>query len=74
MSRWPLIFQVIIRSLFQKISGHVPMAFDDVDHFEAVFDVAEEDHVVLKGGAAKIGSQFRRSLPISNGSEARWSQ
>jgi hypothetical protein len=35
------------------------MAFDDVDHCEAVFDVAEEDHVVLKDGASKIGSEFR---------------
>jgi hypothetical protein len=38
------------------------MPFDDVDHFEAVFRVLEEDYIAFKGCASEIGSEFR-ALP-----------
>ena len=34
------------------------MAFEDVDHLEALVDVAEEEDVALKGKASEIEAQF----------------
>jgi hypothetical protein len=66
--------EMLFRLGFGEILRNVAMAFENVYYFEAVFLVAEEDHIALEGATAQAQSKLRARYAISNGNDARWSQ
>jgi hypothetical protein len=56
-----------------EISGDVSVPFEDVDDFEAIIDIAKEDHVVPLGVLLRSGNSSGRGRPRVPGSCARCS-
>jgi hypothetical protein len=45
--------------MLTEIAVNVPVSFKDIHDFEAVCEIAKEDHIALIGNAADIGAKLR---------------